>query len=270
MEVLAGARAPEDGDAPPTSRCSCAATAACSYQDLMDVFDRLKAAGVEKVGIVAQAAGASADAMDVTDILRDRDAASRTGLQRMAGCRRSRVHVALVAALLSSRRGGLLDARRARRETVMTISLGGGGDGPANGGMTAIGGRPVQAQTPPENRRSAKPVRPPAAKTPEMTVPMPDAQARRSRRRQPTVKQAPDEARGRTPTRGAEVAAGQRDRRDRRARPGLRAVDRRRRRHRRRSLDVGDFCCPDYLATMVERIRGNWKPEAGRRRRRRS
>ena len=36
---------------------SCAATAACSYQDLMDVIDRLKAAGVENVGMVAQDAG---------------------------------------------------------------------------------------------------------------------------------------------------------------------------------------------------------------------
>ena len=38
----------------PTRRCSCGATAALSVQDLMDVMDRLKEAGVEKVGIVAK------------------------------------------------------------------------------------------------------------------------------------------------------------------------------------------------------------------------
>jgi TonB family protein len=27
-------------------------------------------------------------------------------------------------------------------------------------------------------------------------------------------------------------------------------------------LDVADFCCPDYLMTMVERIRGHWDTRA--------
>ena len=37
-----------------TSRSTCAATAAVQYQDLMDVIDRLKAAGVQKVGLVTR------------------------------------------------------------------------------------------------------------------------------------------------------------------------------------------------------------------------
>jgi TonB family protein len=28
-------------------------------------------------------------------------------------------------------------------------------------------------------------------------------------------------------------------------------------------LDVADFCCPDYLLLMVERIRANWNARAG-------
>jgi len=28
-------------------------------------------------------------------------------------------------------------------------------------------------------------------------------------------------------------------------------------------LNIDDFCCPDYLALMVERIRSNWRPQAG-------
>ena len=56
---------------------------------------------------------------------------------------------------------------------------------------------------------SAKPeaVRPPAAKTPEMTVPLPNAKTVKATP-SVAVKQAPDEARGRTPTKGKEPAFG--------------------------------------------------------------
>jgi hypothetical protein len=69
--------------------------------------------------------------------------------------------------------------------------------------MTALGGRPVQAVTPPEDSPSAKRCAPPAAKTPEMTVPLPNAKPVKATPA-PLVKQAPDEARGRTPTKGKE------------------------------------------------------------------
>ncbi len=133
-----------------------------------------------------------------------------------------------------ARRRGDLRARRpavARAcdapKTVMTITLGGGGEGRAKrrhdvDRRTRRCRRPSRAE-----KREA--VRPPAAKAPEMTVPKPNARPTKATP-PPTVAQAPDEARGRTPTRGEEVAAGQRRRRDRRARPGLRAVDWRRRR----------------------------------------
>jgi TonB family protein len=137
--------------------------------------------------------------------------------------------------------------------TVMTITLGGGGDGPQSGGLTPMGGRPVQAQTPPNAPKEA--VRPPAAAAPEMTVPAPGAKAAKAA--SAAVKQAPDEARGRTPTRGAQTQAGsavavtgargQGFGLSTGGGPGVAGT-----------LDVGDFCCPEYLTTMVTRIKASW------------
>src|SRR5580700_2829672 len=78
--------------------------------------------------------------MDVTDVLRDR-MHEPAGLQRMVTLSVA-VHVALVVALLLA--PGAWGGRSTEPPaTVMTITLG-GGSGPSNGGMTAIGGRPVQ------------------------------------------------------------------------------------------------------------------------------
>jgi TonB family protein len=139
----------------------------------------------------------------------------------------------------------------------MTITLGGGGEGPRTG-STAMGGRPVQVQTPPAEVKRPEPVRPPAAKTPEMTLPT-KAAAQPTRGTTPpvTVTQAPDQARGRTPTRGAETSAGS----------AVAATGARGQGFGLSSgggpgtgsrLDVANFCCPDYLITMTERIRANW------------
>ena len=174
------------------------------------------------------------------------DAASRPGCSGWSSCR-LRVHVVLLADARSSRPGWLahqrverdrrdghddLARRRRRRPAERRHDV---DRRPAGAGADA-------ARRAKRESRS----RPPAAKTPEMTVP----DARRDAAEgapSPAVKQAPDEARGRTPTRGAETAAGQRGRRDRRPRAGLRAVDRRRRRASGSTLDVADFCCPDYI-----------------------
>ena len=97
--------------------------------------------------------------------------------------------------------------------------------------MTTMGGRPVQTADRRRGTAKREPVRPPAAKTPEMTVPLPNAKPVKVAPA-PTVKQAPDEARGRTPTRGAQTSCRQHGCRYRHPWPGLRAVDRRRRRFR--------------------------------------
>ena len=111
--------------------------------------------------------------MDVTDLLRDRSHES-AGFQRMMTLSIA-VHVLFFAAFFVA--PGAWLSQRASQEppTVMTISLNGGGDEPRNGGLTAMGGRPVQVQTPPEEAKRPEAVRPPAAKAPEMTLPTPGA-----------------------------------------------------------------------------------------------
>jgi TonB family protein len=125
-----------------------------------------------------------------------------------------------------------------------------------------MGGRPVQAQTPPEELARREAIRPPAAKTPEMTVPEPNAKTVKTRPAA-AVKQAPDEARGRTPTRGAQTSAGSTV-----ADTGVRGqgfgLSTGGGAGSGSSLDItGDFCCPDYLATMIVRIRAAWNQNQG-------
>jgi TonB family protein len=170
-------------------------------------------------------------------------------------------HLALAAVLIVGR-GGLFN-RHDVPPTLMTISLSGSA-GPENGGMTALGGRPVQAVTPPEDVAKREAVRAPAAKTPEMTVPLPNAKTVKPTTG-PTVKQAPDEARGRTPTKGKEPAFGSAI-----ADTGVRGqgfgLSTGGGAGSGSTLEItGDFCCPDYLATMVMRIRSAWVQNQGAR-----
>ena len=191
---------------------------------------------------------------EVSDVLRDRRLQAG-GLQQMTAVS-ALAHAALLAfiVLAPSR---WLSAPPEARATVMTISLNSGTPGPTSGGMTQIGGRAVQAETPPEAARRPEAVRAPAAVAPPMTVPERSA----PRRSTADVKQAPAEARGSTPTRGAQVSEG----------TSLAETGARGRGFGLSSgggggsgiqLDVGDFCCPDYLMQMVERIRSNWSPQA--------
>ncbi len=198
--------------------------------------------------------------MDVSDVLRDR-MGTPAGLQRMLTVSVA-VHLALAAALLSAS-GGLLKGAVRPAPIVMTISLS-GTVGPETGGMTPMGGRPVQAETPPADLAKREAIRPPAAKAPEMTVPLPNAKSVKARP-SPPVKQAPDDAAGRTPTRGAQTSAGS-TAADTGVRgqgfglstgggPGSGS-----------SLEItGDFCCPEYLSTMIARIRSAWNQDQGAR-----
>ena len=139
--------------------------------------------------------------MDVTDVLRSR-MAQPGGLQKM-GVVSLLIHGALLAILVAAP-SSWFSQRAPEARSVMTISLGGGTPGPENGGMTNIGGRAIQAPKVPDAPREA--VRAPAARTPEMTLPLPTAKPARTPR--PQVKQAPDDARGTTPSKGAEPTPG--------------------------------------------------------------
>lgn len=188
--------------------------------------------------------------MDVTDILRDR-MREPGGFQRMVTL--SVAAHAVAAALIVFAPGGWLSHRSDAGREVMTISLAGGGDGPRNGGFTTSGGRPVQTAVPPEEMPKREAVRPPAAK-PEMTLP---AKGPAKATNAPDVKQAPDQARGRTPTKGEKVQAGTAI-----AETGVRGqgfgLSTGGGPGSGSTLDVADFCCPDYIVTMLERIRRNW------------
>jgi TonB family protein len=136
--------------------------------------------------------------------------------------------------------------------TVMTISLG-GPPGPPTGGRTPAGGRVVQEAAPPKPQRALTSPAPPP-----VTVPAPRPRTQSP----PRPQQAPREAAARAPSIGDEVRAG-----STRAETGARGqgfglsaggggfggV----------TLDVANFCCPEYLELMVTAIRRNWVQNQG-------
>jgi TonB family protein len=194
--------------------------------------------------------------VDVADVLRDR-ASEPAGFERMAAVISALGHAVFFAALILLPG---LSPQRAAPKTVMTITLDGGNGGPANGGLTSIGGRAVQAEKP-EVPKRPEPVTQPAPQTPAMTVPIPAKTPAKAAKPAPAVKQAPDQARGRAPTKGFETREG-----SALAETGARGLgfglatgggagsgSR---------LDVDNFCCPDYIVLMVEKIRSNWNARA--------
>lgn len=144
-------------------------------------------------------------------------------------------------------------------KVVMTISLG-GAPGPQAGGMTSLGGRPVQQEAPPTPPPRPEPVRPPAVKTPAMTVPTPKEKPS-PKPPPPPVKTSVDEARGRTPTTGPEVKAGNAV-----AQTGATGLDiglSTGGGGTGGEIDLANFCCPEYLSTMIQLISRQWNPRQG-------
>jgi TonB family protein len=195
--------------------------------------------------------------VDVADVLRDR-VGEPDGFQRMAVIS-VLAHLAAFAVLVLMP-GRWLALREAEPRTVMTIRLDGGNGGPNNGGMTSIGGKAVQAETPePPKPREAQTA--PAPITPKMTVPIPSKTPAKPAKPAPEVRDAPDQAKGRAPTKGFETRAG-----SALAETGARGlgfglstsggVG------SGSTLEVDNFCCPDYIALMVEKIRTNWDARA--------
>jgi TonB family protein len=194
---------------------------------------------------------------DVSDVLRDR-MHEPGGLERMATVSVAAHGLVIALVLFAPGRWWVHSAETP--PTVMTIVLGGGAAGPATGGMTSLGGRPVQQIRPPEEEPRREAVRPPAAKTPDMTIPAPNAKPSKAAPA-PVVKQAPDDARGRTPTRGADTSAGTTT-----AETGIRGqgfgLSSGGGAGSGSYLDVANFCCPDYIQLIIDRIRGNWSPQS--------
>jgi TonB family protein len=192
--------------------------------------------------------------MDVTDVLRDRRH-EPDGLASMAAVSVA-VHAAIVAFVVL---GPLHWSNKPvdEHKTLMTISLGGAGEGVRSGGLTAIGGRPVQTAEPAPVREA---VRPPAAAVPEMVVPKPNAKPAKPTKPTPAPAQATPDARGKTLTRGEEVRPGNAI-----AETGARGqgfgLSTGGGAGSGSTLDVADFCCPDYLVLMIDKIRANWSQQ---------
>jgi TonB family protein len=192
--------------------------------------------------------------MDVTDVLRDRRQ-EPAGLSRMAAISLA-VHSAIAVFLLLGP-AHWFRAPAEEKKTVMTISLGGAGEGTRSGGLTAIGGRPVQTTEPAAVREA---VRPPAAAAPEMVVAKPTAKPAQTAKPAPVPPQTTPDARGKQLTRGEEIRPG-----NALAETGARGqgfgLSTGGGAGSGSTLDVADFCCPDYLVLMMDKIKSNWNQQ---------
>ena len=190
----------------------------------------------------------------VSEILSERaqmtDGMSRMVVASVAG------HVLLVASLLFAP-----DFWTSRTETAtpMMISLG-GAPGPDSGGMTTISNRAIQREAPPEEKPAPTP---PAAKPPEMVAPEPTAKPAPKPVTKP-IEKPKENSSARKPASGATVAPGA----GRVETPGAPQIPfgglttggggtggaR---------VDVANFCCPSYLASVVGVIKRNWSERQG-------
>lgn len=134
-------------------------------------------------------------------------------------------------------------------EIILQVSLG-GPEGPRDGGLATLGGRPIQQAVPVAPKQPIEPVRPPAARQPEMVEPT----------KKPPLKSTPNKVdakdpRSRTPTKGAEVQKGSTVADTGKGMGfGLSSGAG----GQGGYLDVANFCCPEYLALMKDFITRNW------------
>ena len=140
----------------------------------------------------------------------------------------------------------------------MMISLGPSGTADT-GGMTAITSAPVQAESPAD----AKPVPWPADKTPEMLAPAPEVKPKAAEK--PVAKPV-EKSTTKKPSTGPEIKSGA----ARVVTPNAAQVPFGGLAERAGAsstggvkLDVANFCCPDYIETMTQRIRSNWDQRQG-------
>jgi TonB family protein len=139
-------------------------------------------------------------------------------------------------------------------ETIMEISLG-GPVGPDKAGMSSLSARAIQQEAV-EPKKAIEPVRPPAAKTPEMVLPTKTL----PRTATPNKQEAKD-PRSNKPTVGKEVQKGTAvaETKAKGLGFGLSSGGG----GSGAYLDVANFCCPEYLATVFSTIKTNWNDRVG-------
>jgi len=150
---------------------------------------------------------------------------------------------------------GILPKSVPPQRTVMTISLG-GTPGPKAGGMTMIGGRTIQAAAPSAAPKIDRIPMPSLDKPqPAMVMPVPDPKLKAKTPAKVTA--ASKDPQGVAGARGAEtqkgstaVETGARGQGFGLSTSGGGGTG--------STLDVKDFCCPEYLQDMMARIRANW------------
>ena len=186
----------------------------------------------------------------VSEVLIARSA-GKGGLHSMVAAS-TMAHVVLVA-LFVFLPAAWFGAEKTVPETVMQISLG-GPVGPNDGGLNTLGARPVQQLA--ETKAAITPVRPPAAKTPEMIEP-----TKAPPKKTPPNKAEAKDPRSSTPTKGAEIEKGS----------AVAVTNAKGQGFGLSSgggaeggfLEVANFCCPEYLATMRRMILSNWESRQG-------
>lgn len=130
-------------------------------------------------------------------------------------------------------------------KNVMTISLG-GAPGVPTGGMTNTSARTAEASPAPEKASPA----PPAAKVPEMVLPT------KKEPLKPTPSKAAPDAKARPVPKALEATQG--DARIETTAKGAGFGLSTGGSGATGYLDVANFCCPEYLSTMIQLIQRNW------------
>jgi len=117
------------------------------------------------------------------------------------------IHALVIVALFFSPDSWLSGEANDATLDIMALRLG-GPEGPGEGGLTPLGSRPIQEIVPLEDARRPQWIQPPTPTPPEMILPVPAEEARTRPEPETEVQTTPDEARGRTPTRGSELREG--------------------------------------------------------------
>jgi protein TonB len=193
----------------------------------------------------------------VTDIIVGRSAAMR-GLPRMVTIS-ALAHVGLGAAMVVWAATHPPDAA-ADLKPVMTISLGGAA-GPQAGGMTMMG-RPIQATAPLPEVAKPAPLRPVATKSTAMVLPDPKAKPAKPSTKPPVATVEPG-AQVVPPKAikgagfGTNTAAAENPNKG----LGFGGLSTGGGAGTGGYLDVQNFCCPDYLVTMLQIVQKNWNAQ---------
>lgn len=134
-----------------------------------------------------------------------------------------------------------------------------GTEGPKTGGMNTIGGREIERVAPPEPKAVEPP--PPAAAPPKMTLPEPKAKPKPQPRNEKTPPKT-ETAIPAPPASGAEIQAGSTKTETGAKGVGFGLSSGGGALGNAIQTDVSDFCCPEYLRDVFDRIQRVWNDKA--------